>query len=93
VPATHVVGVCRCPSCLLQGGGRILESVERAAGTRLPGTSLDGTIRLEAIDCHGDSPAEPYVTLDGAVQSAVTPDGLADAIVALRAAAAPAGRA
>jgi NADH-quinone oxidoreductase subunit E len=93
VPATHVVGVCRCPACLLQGGGRILESVERAAGTRLPGTSLDGAIRLEAIDCHGGSPTEPYVMLDGAVQTGVTPDSIADVVTGLRAAAAPAGRA
>jgi NADH-quinone oxidoreductase subunit E len=93
VPAMHVLGICRCPSCLLQGGGRILAAVESAAGTRLPGTSLDGTIRLEAIDCHGDSPAEPYVTLDGTVQAGVTADSIADAVTALRAAAAPASRA
>jgi NADH:ubiquinone oxidoreductase subunit E len=93
VPATHVVGVCRCPACLLQGGGRILAAVEQAAGTRLPGTSLDGAIRLEAIDCHGDSPTEPYVTLDGQVQAGATPDSVARAVTSLRAAAAPAGRA
>jgi NADH-quinone oxidoreductase subunit E len=93
VPATHVVGVCRCPACLLQGGGRILAAVEQAAGTRLPGTSLDGAIRLEAIDCHGDSPTEPYVTLDGEVQTGATPESVAAAVTSLRAAAAPAGRA
>jgi len=93
LPAGRRIGVCRCPSCTLLGGGRLREALEAAAGTSLPGTSPEGALSLEAIDCHGDSPTDPFVTLDGEAQQGVTPASLAELATSLRAAAARPGRA
>ena len=93
LPGGRVIGLCRCPSCSVLGGGRLREALEAAAGTRLPGTSPEGALSLDAIDCHGDSPAEPYVTLDGAVQKGVTADSIGKLATNLRAAATRPGRA
>lgn len=93
LPAGRVIGLCRCPSCSVLGGGRLREALEAAAGTRLPGTSPEGALSLDAIDCHGDSPTEPYVTLDGVVQKGVTAQSLAKLATNVRAAATRPGRA
>lgn len=66
-PASHSVGVCRCPACSLAGGGRILSAFEEHLGTRIGGTSPDGAVRFVAIDCAGGSPGKPRVTVDGEI--------------------------
>jgi formate dehydrogenase subunit gamma len=93
LPAGRAIGLCRCPSCTVLGGGRLREALEAAAGTRLPGTSAEGALSLEAIDCRGDSPTEPYVILDGVVQHGVTAQSIAKLATNLRAAATRPGRA
>ena len=45
-----------------------------------------------AIDCRGDSPGEPYVTLDAEVQHDVTAASIEKLATSLRAAAAPAAQ-
>jgi len=64
-PAQHVIGLCRCASCLMQGAGRLREALVEALGTDIPGTSPDGAVRVEFTDCHGDAGGDPYVTTDG----------------------------
>jgi formate dehydrogenase subunit gamma len=92
LPPVRRIGLCRCPSCSLLGGGRLREALERAAGTELPGTSPDGLLSLEAVDCHGGSPGEPYVTVDGEVRQGLDPKGIGELVTAARATAMPAGR-
>jgi NADH:ubiquinone oxidoreductase subunit E len=93
MPARREIGLCRCPSCTLLGGGRLREALERAAGTTLPGTSPDGALTLATVDCHGESPGEPLVTIDGVAQHGSTPDSLSDLATSLRAATARPARA
>lgn len=92
-PASHRIGLCRCPTCTLRGAGRLRAALEAALGCELPATSIDGSVTLAAADCHGDSPAEPYLIVDGEVRRGLTPAGLAELATALRAGATPAGRA
>lgn len=92
-PASRSIGLCRCPSCALLGGGRLREALEEAAGTELPGTSPEGALSLVAVNCRGGSPGEPYVTLDGTVEHGATPEALARLATSVRAAAARPGRA
>jgi formate dehydrogenase subunit gamma len=93
LPTGHTIGLCRCPSCLLNGGGRLREALEAAAGAGLPGTSPDGALTLVAIDCRGASPSEAYVTVDGDVQHDITAKSIARLATGVRAAAARPGRA
>jgi NADH:ubiquinone oxidoreductase subunit E len=73
-PTTHVVGACRCPLCAMRGGGRVIDALELALGTPIGGTTPDGHVRLEAVDCHGEATDGPRVTVDGVVQPRVTPE-------------------
>ncbi|MBA2254154.1 MAG: NAD(P)H-dependent oxidoreductase subunit E [Chloroflexi bacterium] len=77
--STRTVGVCRCAACVVQGAGRIREALEEALRTELGGTSPDGRVRLDGIDCQGES--HPFVTLDGRLQ----PDMTAERATALAA--------
>jgi NADH:ubiquinone oxidoreductase subunit E len=71
-PPVVVLGVCRCTSCLLTGGGRIQDALERALGTRM-GEASAGTIRIEQLPNHLAGAASPLVTAGGEPQS-VTAD-------------------
>ena len=66
-PAGHTVAVCRCSTCSLLGGGRVLAAFEEGLGTRVGGISPDGAVRLRQIDCHGDASGTPRVTVDGEI--------------------------
>jgi NADH-quinone oxidoreductase subunit E len=71
-PTTHRVGICRCPSCSLYGGGAIRSVLEDALGVSLGGTTPDGSVALASDDCHGDNGGTPWVTLDGQRQAGLT---------------------
>ena len=79
------VGICRCPTCLLLGGGRIREALEKALSTEVGGVSPEGAVRLVGIDCGGDSRDEPLVTIDGQPQRGVTTAAASDLATKLRA--------
>jgi NADH:ubiquinone oxidoreductase subunit E len=73
-PPTRVIQVCRCTSCLMSGGGRILEAIESALGTELGGLPTDGGARIEQLASHlPDAPA-PLVAIDGTPQPGLRPD-------------------
>lgn len=84
-PAGHSVAVCRCASCVLQGGGRVLAAFEEHLGTRVGGVSPDGAVRLETIDCGGESRGTPRVSVDGRILPRATPEDAATIASALRA--------
>jgi NADH-quinone oxidoreductase subunit E len=79
------IGICRCPTCLLLGGGRIREAFEKALSTEVGGVSPEGAVRLVAVDCNGESRDEPLVTLDGQPQHGVTPKAATELATKLRA--------
>jgi NADH:ubiquinone oxidoreductase subunit E len=92
-PSGHVIAICRCASCSMRGGGRILAAFETALGTDLGGTSPEGAVSLVAVDCQGESPDLPFVTVDGERQTGLDPERARGLAERLRAAAAPIGRA
>ena len=83
--AAHEVAVCRCTTCTLQGGGRVLAALEAALGTGIEGVSPDGRVRLGTVDCGGESSGSgPRLTVDGVAQSAVTAERATEIAAHLR---------
>ncbi len=79
-PTSHRIGICRCPSCSLFGGGAIRAALEDVLNVALGGATPDGSVSLEPDDCHGENDGTPWVTLDGRRQeglSAATAEQLA----------------
>jgi NADH-quinone oxidoreductase subunit E/NADP-reducing hydrogenase subunit HndA len=66
------IGVCRCPTCTAQGGGRIRDALVDVLGTDVGGVTLDGRVRFAAVECGGDNGGAPVVTLDGQRQPGIT---------------------
>ncbi len=87
------IGICRCPTCLMLGGGRVREALEDALGTEVGGVSPDGMVRLVGIDCGGESTDGPLVTLDGQPQPGLDADRARQLATSLRARAARTGAA
>ena len=79
------IGICRCPTCLLLGGGRVREAFEKALATDVGGVSPEGAVRLTGVDCKGESRDEPLVTIDGQPQTGVNPKAATDLATKLRA--------
>jgi formate dehydrogenase subunit gamma len=81
----HRVAVCRCTTCAVLGGGRVLAAFEEHLGTRVGGVSPDGAVRLETAECGGESRETPFVTVDGEVLPRIGPQDAATIAAALRA--------
>jgi NADH:ubiquinone oxidoreductase subunit E len=84
-PGAHVVAVCRCTSCSLLGGGRVLAAFREGLATDVGGVSPDGRARLEATDCRGGSRGTPRVVVDGNVLPRVSAKDASTIAAALRA--------
>ena len=82
------IGLCRCPTCTLLGGGRIRDALVEALGTDVGGVTVDGSVRFVSAECGGESRAEPLVTLNGQPQPGMTPDKARSLAESLRAGAA-----
>jgi len=87
------IGLCRCPTCTLLGGGRIRDALVEALGTDVGGVTLDGSVRFVAAECGGDSRSEPLITLDGQPQPGMTAERARSLAESLRARAAQTGKA
>jgi NADH:ubiquinone oxidoreductase subunit E len=68
------IGICRCPTCMMLGAGRIRDALEAALGTDVGGVSPEGAVRLVGVECGGESRDAPLVTLDGQPQPEITAD-------------------
>ena len=62
------IGVCRCTSCLMSGGGQIADALEAALGTGLGRVASPGQVRIEVLSVHLPGTAAPLVTIDGEPQ-------------------------
>ena len=89
-PSTRVIGICRCAACATKGGGRIRTALEAALSTQLGGTSPDGRVRLDGVDCQGEH--HPFVTLDGVPQPDMTEQRATALAAELRGGPVPQGR-
>jgi NADH:ubiquinone oxidoreductase subunit E len=87
------IGICRCPTCLTLGGGRLRHALTDALSTEVGGVSPDGAVRLVAIDCGGESTSEPMVAINGQRQAGLGAEAAARLARELRAKSAAAGRA
>jgi len=87
------IGLCRCPTCLLLGAGRVRDALAQALATDVGGVSPDGAVRLVGVECGGASMDGPLVTLDGEPQPGITPAKAAELASRLRAGSATAGQA
>jgi NADH:ubiquinone oxidoreductase subunit E len=91
--AVAEIGICRCPTCLLLGAGRIRDALVAALATDVGGSSPDGRVRLVGVECGGESRDEPLVTLDGQPQPGITPERATELATQLRARASRSGAA
>ena len=82
------IGLCRCATCTMQGGGRIRDALVDVLGTDVGGVTLDGSVRFVAAECGGDNGGEPLVTLDGQKQPGMTADTARSMAESLRASSA-----
>src|SRR5450759_831571 len=67
------VAVCRCTSCLMQGGGRLADALAAGLRTGLGQVTPDGRMRLAWLPTHVEGAPAPLVALDGGPQPGVTP--------------------
>ncbi len=84
-PVGHIVRVCRCTSCTLLGGGRVLEAFREHLSTDIGGVSPDGAVRLATTSCGGSSKGSAYVEVDGEPLPKSSPKDAATIAAALRA--------
>jgi NADH:ubiquinone oxidoreductase subunit E len=84
-PVGHIVRVCRCASCTLLGGGRVLAAFREHLGTDVGGVSPDGAVRLDTTECGGASDGSAYVEVDGEPLPKSSPEDAAKIAAALRA--------
>ena len=90
---TAEIGLCRCATCTLLGGGRIRDALVAALGVDIGGSTPDGSVRFVAAECGGESRDEPLLTLDGQRQPGMTADKAAKLATRLRARSAKAAAA
>lgn len=90
---TAEIGLCRCPTCTLLGGGRIRDALVAALATDVGGVTPDGSVRFVSAECGGESRDEPLLTLDGQPQPGITADKARKLAESLRARAARVGKA
>ncbi|HET7344061.1 MAG TPA: NAD(P)H-dependent oxidoreductase subunit E, partial [Methylomirabilota bacterium] len=63
-PGRRLVRVCTGLACLARGGREILEACERRLGVRAGGTTADGAVTLEELDCAFACASAPVVEVD-----------------------------
>jgi NADH:ubiquinone oxidoreductase subunit E len=75
--AVRSLEVCRCTSCLMQGGGRLADGLAAGLRTELGRTTPDGQVSFGWLATHPPGAASPLVALDGEPQPEV---GAANAV-------------
>jgi NADH-quinone oxidoreductase subunit E len=60
----YVVGVCTNISCLLMGAEQLLAHAEDSLGVRVGGTTEDGTVTLEEVECIAACTVAPCVQVN-----------------------------
>ncbi|HVM02951.1 MAG TPA: NADH-quinone oxidoreductase subunit NuoE [Acidimicrobiales bacterium] len=77
----HLVSVCTNIACLLSGGYELLEHAEQALGVRAGGTTEDGELTLEEVECLALCGEAPCLTVNWRFFGNVTNERF-DALVA-----------
>src|SRR4029450_12730879 len=86
----HLVNVCTNLACMLRGAKDVYDAAHVAAGTA-PGQDVsdDGLVTVHEEECLGVCAFAPAVQIDLANHDMVTPEGVTDLIVQLRAGQVP----
>jgi NADH-quinone oxidoreductase subunit E len=70
----HVVAVCHNLSCHLAGAPKILAHVKRALGIDVGGTTDDGRVTLQSVECLCACEAAPMMQVDDRYELNLTPE-------------------
>ncbi len=70
----YVVSVCTSISCWLLGADAVLEAIEDEAGVSDGGTTADGRITVEHVECGGACGGAPAVCVNWELVEGVEPD-------------------
>ena len=68
----HTIRVCQGTACYVQGGQRVLETMERELGIQSGETSEDYKFSLEKVACFGSCALAPVIVVDKAVYGKMT---------------------
>ena len=68
----HTIRVCHGTACYVQGGQRVLETVERELGIQSGETSEDYKFSLEKVACFGSCALAPVIVVNKTVYGKMT---------------------
>lgn len=80
----YVVGICTNIACLLRDGDRLLEAAEELLGVGVGGTTPDGLITLEEVECVAHCDRAPAVQVNYRYFGPVTPESFEELVGQLR---------
>lgn len=83
----HVISVCAGTACFVQGNRPLLDAIQDLLHIAPGETTRDGEWTLEMVNCPGNCPAGPILTIDGQSYGRVTVDQIAALVHAKEAAA------
>jgi NADH-quinone oxidoreductase subunit F len=81
-PGRRIVRVCTGVSCRVRGGRDLLATCERTIGISAGGTTPDGAVTLEEMDCAFACSVAPVIEVDHAYVGRVAPGDLASLLSA-----------
>ncbi|MGD0901003.1 MAG: NAD(P)H-dependent oxidoreductase subunit E, partial [Thermoguttaceae bacterium] len=61
----HLVTMCAGTACHVQGSGRLVEEILRQLDVQPGGTTRDGALTVETVNCVGACALAPVAILDG----------------------------
>jgi NADH-quinone oxidoreductase subunit F len=80
-PGRRLVRVCTGLACLAHGARELVTGLERRLGVRAGGTTADGAVTLEELDCAFACASAPVVEVDHGPRGRLTPNAV-DALLA-----------
>ncbi|MGA2157961.1 MAG: NAD(P)H-dependent oxidoreductase subunit E [Dehalococcoidia bacterium] len=86
-PGRKPVKVCLGTACHLAGGRLVLEATARELAIEIGGTTEDREFSLERVACIGCCALAPVLTVGGEVHPRMTPPGVEEVFVNIKAAA------
>ena len=74
----HVIRICKSVPCLLQDGGTMIESIQKAIGVGPGETTADGRFTFELSNCIGACDQAPAMLVDDEVHGHLTPEKISE---------------
>jgi NADH-quinone oxidoreductase subunit E len=84
-----LVSICTQPSCTLSGANEIKDRLEQDLGITCGGTTDDGTVSLEEVECLCACDGAPVVSVNYENYERISADRMAEIVSALRSGGAP----